>query len=456
MKQLFIKYLLGISLLTTSACSVNVPPPDLYSDPDAITTIAAARSLLTSCYLTYPHYEYEFSVLGNDFCPSSLSGKDVQQQNFYNWQDKEISSFATDVWLAYYNTIANCDILLERMETVEESETDGHEKSYIIAEAKTLKAMCYFQLLRIFSSTYQNNEEGIILKSRVGLEFPARSSKTDCVAFIRTLLSEAVAVSHAVSQNGWLSQTAAYYLLAELELYAGNYKEAAHYAKLVMDQMPDGVMKTQNYSRLWDAASNNGRIFAFNTTSTYYSSIQYDSFEGDYFVINPAYYLTDGDSRKALNEYPMVMGGEERVLFGKYNLRNKKNQTISYIDQYRYVGALFIEAEALARQGQEVEARQLVNDYLIEMGATSIDSLKTGQYLLDAILFEKFREFIGEGSNWFDLKRLHKATVRLNRWGATASTTIKASDYRWTFPIPASEYKYNEKVTQNEGWPINR
>ena len=54
------------STLLLAACSLNVPPPDQFSDPDAITDVNTGRSLLTSCYLSYPHQEYEFSLLGND------------------------------------------------------------------------------------------------------------------------------------------------------------------------------------------------------------------------------------------------------------------------------------------------------------------------------------------------------------------------------------------------------
>lgn len=76
------KILNGLCLATMTvtfcACSINVPPPDLYSDPNAINSIKSARSLLTSCYLLYPHYEYELSTIGNDFCLTNLSGKDIE------------------------------------------------------------------------------------------------------------------------------------------------------------------------------------------------------------------------------------------------------------------------------------------------------------------------------------------------------------------------------------------
>ena len=73
-------------LAGVSSCSLDIPPADQYSDPDAITNVSTARSLLTSAYLLYPHYEYELSILGDDFCQTSITGKDMSQKNLYLWR----------------------------------------------------------------------------------------------------------------------------------------------------------------------------------------------------------------------------------------------------------------------------------------------------------------------------------------------------------------------------------
>lgn len=78
-------------LAGVSSCSLDIPPADQYSDPDAITNVSTARSLLTSAYLLYPHYEYELSILGDDFCQTSITGKDMSQKNLYLWQDNSIT-----------------------------------------------------------------------------------------------------------------------------------------------------------------------------------------------------------------------------------------------------------------------------------------------------------------------------------------------------------------------------
>ncbi len=453
--------LLGFCLsFGLGSCSLNIPPADQYSDPDAIVDVQNARSLLTSAYIAYPHYEYELAILGPDFSPTSLTGKDSNQKNMYQWQDNVISSLADQMWLEYYNTIAICDILLERLPNVMiTKESEQQEKDAIGAEAEMLRAMCYFNLLRLYAPAYDRNPQaaGVILKTRVGVEFPARSSIEECTKYVRDLLVEAVKVPNAPKQNGWLSQTAGYYLLAELELYAGNYAEAAQYAEKVLEQTDDNSFTDKGYAELWDKSTSENRIFAFFVSTPVYSSLQYDEKEGDYFMVSPKVAYGENDYRAAWNVYPFEMDDVERSLLGKYNLNNKEGKGNSYMNTFRYAGAYFIAAEAYSRMnGQSAKALSKVNHYLSLCGAEPLSASLKDKALTEAILVEKLKEFVGEGVSYFDWKRAHLLLPRYSRWGGHEESVVRPDDYRWTFPIPASEYKFNENVTQNEGWPLNR
>ena len=172
-------------------------------------------------------------------------------------------------------------------------------------------------------------------------------------------------------------------------------------------------------------------------------------------AVNPHLLMADSDVRRSSNEYEMEMAGKKRILLGKYNRMNKENKTIAYINSMRYAGALFILAEAKARLGLDDEARTLINTYLTTVNADIIPENVSGDELVSAIIEQKNKEFAGEGTNWFDLKRTNSQTTRLGIWGQSVSSVIKSNDYRWTMPIPSSEYKYNDNVRQNDGWHIN-
>lgn len=163
--------------------------------------------------------------------------------------------------------------------------------------------------------------------------------------------------------------------------------------------------------------------------------------------------LAAGDTRKQYDEYEMNMNGGVRTLFGKYNKMTKDGSSISYIDMMRYAGAYFIQAECLSRLGNTQKALEVINHYLALVGS---DLIGDDGDVTDGILKAKYKEFVGEGRNYFDLKRTHSDLKRLSTWGGITSGVIRNKDYRWTFPIPSSEYKYNEYVSQNTGWPINR
>lgn len=236
----------------------------------------------------------------------------------------------------------------------------------------------------------------------------------------------------------------------------GDYKKAAEYANDVIEQGDDSKIGGESYSRLWRTESYGGRIFAFNTQNSYYIAIEYDSSEGDYYAVNPAFTFTDEDVRAKYTLYPKDQNGKTRNLMGKYNMMNKQGTQPNYINRMRYAGAYFIAAEAYARDNNEQMARERINHYLQLVSADPIAESVTGDALVQAILAEKYKEFVGEGSNYFDLKRTHADLNRLSAWGGAATAKISKDDYRWNFPIPASEYKYNNNVTQNDKWPINR
>lgn len=446
------------TLLT--ACTINIPPADEYSDPDAISGLKQARSLLASTYALYPHCEFDLSVMGEDFMPTNYTNKDISKQNLYSWKDSEITTMAENLWLQFYNTIASCNTLLERVEKIEvTNDNDKFSKTAIISEAKTLKALCYFKLLQLYAPAYDRNPQadGIILTDKVGLKFPKRSSIATCTDSIRALLTQATGVNNVPTANGWLSRKAAIYLQAEVELYAENYSKAIQLAEDIIKDCSTDMFTQGGIESLWTTTSNKNRIFAFYNDGSYYTSIQFGAANGDYFAVNPNISFTPEDHRTSSYVLTFNMDGAPRTLLGKYNKNLKAGTDNRYIDMMRPAGAYFIAAESYAQLGQNAKAISTINAYLNAVKATPLTETLTGETLIDAVLQEKQKEFVGEGQGFLDLKRLHKRSIhRGSAFNKGIISTIKADDYRWTFPIPRSEYRYNENVTQNEGWPLNR
>lgn len=452
------KMFICVICFLAGSCSLDIALEDQFSDPDAITDVLSARSLLASAYEAVPQQMFQLSVLSDDFCPSLHLNKDAALQNLYNWREVEMTELAGTLWTGYYMVVAEVNALLARIDAVIPlDENEELEKKRIVCEAKALKALCYFDLLRLFAPRYEGNEnkDGIILKNRVELDFLPRSSVEDCVTEIRTLLKDARNVDNTPENVYWLSDQAVAYLQVELEIYAGNYPAVLELTKNLENDYPESVLGADVYKSLWSSDESEARIFAKYQLEQIYMEIRFDTFEkGDYLVLSRNVEYEEADIRKEWSEIPFVMPDGQNVrLFGKYNKMNRDEVAGKYVNVARAVGMWLMKVEALARTGKEREAVILINRLLVQRGATEWNVNLAGNELISRILIERQKEFVGEGVRYFDMKRCGLSAIRYNTYGDKATGTIKADDYRWTLPIPASEYRYNILVEQNEGWP---
>lgn len=448
-----------------SGCSLDVPYENQFSDPDAISTPGAARELLAYAYSNLPNLEFDLSVLSDDFSPTYWA-RTTTTINTYNWQPQALQDLTITAWPQYYAVISTINALQERLPAVTvKGPAEQRLVDEIRAEALTLKAYCYFQLLRLYGPDYADSPDAdaIVLKDKVAMESLPRSSVSATVSAIRGLLAEAMRVENrTMGGTHWLTLNAARYLAAEVELYAGKYADAARYASLVIDAVGLDALAPAVYAGLWGSETCAERIFTYGnvkTAESFYISLVYDRDAGDYYAVNGtlAASYADGDCRKEWSVYPVTTStlGYQPYL-GKYNALRKQQQTISLINKLRLSGACFILAQAYCLDGQNGDkAVDMLNDYLTRRGAAPVDDSLRGDRLLKAILTEKQKEFVGEGERYFDLK--HYRNSVLSDWTVSqpAERRISATDYRWNWPIPREEYLYNDQMSQNPGWPKN-
>ncbi len=71
----------------------------------------------------------------------------------------------------------------------------------------------------------------------------------------------------------------------------------------------------------------------------------------------------------------------------------------------------------------------------------------SGNALLEEILLERFKEFIGEGQRFFDLKRYGRAIVK-----TTPAVNLAFDDFKILPPIPQREVDGNPNIKQNRGY----
>jgi len=71
----------------------------------------------------------------------------------------------------------------------------------------------------------------------------------------------------------------------------------------------------------------------------------------------------------------------------------------------------FIEAEAAAHQS-DAQGQQLINAFMSQYRDPNYSTSKTGEELIEEIVFQKRVELIGEGQTFFDIKRLNYSVTR--------------------------------------------
>lgn len=443
MKKLYIFINIAMAL---AGCSLDIRLEDQFSDPYAITDTETARELLASAYNSLPRFQMEFSVLSDDFYPTALSQKYVEMLNLYNWQEKAISDFSSNVWSEYYMVVAVVNALLPRLELLEaKTDRDAVEIARIRSEAHALKALCYFDLVRLYGP--------IVLKNRLEYETLPRSSVEECLEEIDRLLDEAEKVDDNDAAVFYMSTEAVKALRVEFELHRGNYDVAVAVAQGLLEGAESRWTKS-SFENLWSGNESDDRIFAPYIFDSFYTDLCYDRSKGDYFILSDQVKYDEDDLRQPWSEYPVEMSSGLVRALGKYNRMYYENTTVRYINTMRYSGVCFAAAEAYARSRQYGQAVYMVNRLLGAYGAVLIDESLEGEALIEAILAEKHKEFVGEGVRYFDLKRMGKPLKRYKNLGTSVNSTIAADDYRWLFPIPESEYKYNDLMDQNPEWPF--
>ena len=111
-----------------------------------------------------------------------------------------------------------------------------------------------------------------------------------------------------------------------------------------------------------------------------------------------------------------------------------------------------IEAEAKARGGDNTGATKALFDLVKQRDPAYVTSTKTGDALIEEIMFHRRIELWGEGHRFLDLKRLNLPLNR-NVIGHNAAVAlifdVPAGDVRWEFLIPRSELDANKLSVQN-------
>jgi len=413
-----------------------------------------------------------------------LMNKPNVQTGQLTWTQSVSSSTqeVTSVWSAGFATINRINVFLTGLETNKDKVSDAIYANYV-AEAKFLRAYCYFALVQLYARPYaENNGVSPGLPLRLQAENSAanndleRSTVAEIYNRIISDLNDAetslpLTYSTTVLNSTRAHRNTAIALKTRVYLVKGEYANVVTEASKIAVgtttfQAPSGVANrleavvtnvftgsytgpesilTFPFSTLDVPGGQNGAM-AYYFTFTPGNAEYYLNRSATATASDPVFATTSTDARKAfVVQQPATTGF---YWMSKFKIASTYND---YIPTIRYAEILLNYAEAAARQGNLPLATNLLNAVRKRSNAAYVfpgSSITTQSALINTILQERKIELLGEGFRTLDLQRLLLPLPGKVAAAASAgSVPVSAVNYVW--PVSAAELASNKLAVPN-------
>ncbi|KFF75047.1 carbohydrate-binding protein SusD [Chryseobacterium sp. P1-3] len=396
------------------------------------------------------------------------------------WQDQVNENASNDFYpyQFYYALIRNANLVIANGPSVPApNASDAATIKMAIGEAYAFRAFCYYMLVQIYGKRYvpgaANTQLGVPIRL-VANEVPlARNTVEEVYAQINKDLDEAAArLTGTRATKSHFNDKVVLGLRARIALTQGNYTAAAAAAKSARVGFPlmDNATYTAGFNSL---AGNNEWMWGATIIAD----------QGDTFS-NFGAYMSRNFNSTNIRQAPKAINSKLFLSFPSTDIRTKNfdpsgahtalglpstyskfpytsqkflaaSQADSRVDvpYMRAAEMYLIEAEALARLGDEAGSKIVFNEFAKNRNTAYPGATSTGAAYITEILNSRRLEFWGEGFRFLDLKRLN---LGLDRSGANHSSvvtnnvmTVANTDPRWEFLIPRAEINANPLVVQN-------
>ncbi|MGN6400903.1 MAG: RagB/SusD family nutrient uptake outer membrane protein [Flavisolibacter sp.] len=456
MRLSFYKYL--FILLLASSCSKltdvnNLKPVNQLSEDEAITTVGKAQSVL---YGTYGLVKSGLEIVAYTPGLTALRGLTMDPGTFAgaaeaSYQNNEVAPddyYLDAIYTKFYKVINNANQIIDKAPLIE---TNDPRRDEIVAEAKFIRALSHFYLLRMYGYFFDVNAPyGIVIKDKPvkGAISEARASVKATYDFILSDLDYAMAHGPSFTNTFFASKEAAMALAAKVNLYKKDYAKAVTLAQQVVQS---GKFELEaKYSDIFFKKIVNTKEVIFQTPYDDKNDRNNKAFIFRAYYLPSSYYanLLVGDNRDTA---ALVRNANGTLRNKKFNNTVFNGQSLTADTEYflRLDEMYLILAEALVRSGGSVtDAANALNTIRgrVQMPNTTAT---TPAELLEAIRVEKMLELGAEdGEEWYDLVRYASEkdlTVATYKPGVTES--------KYVLPLPYETVKLsNGIVVQNPGY----
>ncbi|WP_316799007.1 RagB/SusD family nutrient uptake outer membrane protein [Pedobacter frigidisoli] len=471
--------ILGLIIISLSSCEklLDKEPTDKLSLEDIFKDVAGAKTVLAGSYkalLDDSHYQKNMMVY-----PDILAGNikfsktaNLRLEDVYNVNQNSIESTMNTSYTMMYSELNNANNIIKYTPLANGAEAD---KNKIVAEAKCIRALIHFDLVRIFARPFNytttGSHLGIVVLTQPQLfsdPAPKRSTVAETYQAIVKDLNEAIAVlgddntgvlSAGYKQN-YFTKLSAKALLAKVYLNQNDWDKA--YA------LSDEIIKNGAYSLLSNAnyvASWTGRIpsvesiFELAIESTfsgtglggYFDSTNASSYRMFAATTDLMSLYSATDVRRPASMFNTVAISAVNYSFTKKYALGGTSQTPIKILRLSELYLIRAEAAAEKTTPDFTQANADLN-VIRKRGDANASTLNLAVKadLIDAILLERRKELAFEGNLLFDLLRKKKDVLRVDV--AATIKNLPTNDPKLIMPLPATTVNANINMVQNPGY----
>jgi len=458
MKMKYIKLTIAIILLfQVVACTDNIldkSPVSSFSAEDFYKTKSDAQAGIYGIYnATQSAFRINFAYWGEGRADNVKTEQSGEGLNLIQNNLNESSSSAD--WSALYTMISRANYAIKYIPNVYKDDAGGGAQ--LIGQAKALRALAYFYLVRVWGDVplitepYTSTDQDI---------FVTKTDKEKVLDQIEEDLTYAAAncVDKFNNDNDriMITQGTANALLTEVYMWRHKYSEAVASSELVLNNpLYSLVSSMDEWGKIFTDGYSNESIFEVGYNDEQTNSLRVLYAIGSYSIYTPSEIFKasyeSGDLRISY-VYDITLSDPKAIwkFLGKGVSDEDPSKSHQDIVLIRLADIMLLRAEALTQLGGAeniTEALSLLNKIRTRAGlpafATEQDAATKYGDLESAILHERSIELCFEGHRWFDL-------VRTGRAISTMQPLNGLSDEgNLVWPISTSVLNKNPNMEQN-------
>lgn len=466
MKKLYIPLL---SLLLCQACSsdlLNISPESIKQTQNFYKDEAQLEQGVNAVYGSLQYIgQYQLAMLAIGEIPSDNTYDEVPANDNFTYGELDFftvqpnNSLLASVWKENYIGIQQANIVLNRIGNVQMSQS---QKNIRTGEVKFLRALMYFNMVRIFGDVPLVTQESINVNDYFG---QGRTPAEAVYSFIETELKDAVSLlPETTAQKGRATKGAALGILGKALMTRNKYSEALPYLKQIESL---GYSLLTDVNQIFNVAYKNNDEIIFDVQ--FASGLNGNS-EGSqaYQMFSPSGFSSGakGHNLPTKEVYNLFAAGDKRrdayigltpnlVPYSKKLTAPTTAPTDggSNVVVLRLADVYLLIAECYAKSNDLVNANVYLNKIKNRAALSSVNITDQGQ-LLDEIALERRKELTGEGHRWFDLMRTGKAievmTIHFQNTPGYGTAAVKP--YNLLMPVPQNQINTDPAIKQNPGY----